>query len=127
MNPREFFRRAFLFIFLMAPVTVLAQGSHHDYEENEANVTVSPALLESLEFRALNFSRGGRATAGVGVPSQPLVYYFGGTGGGVWKTTDAGNNWTNVTDPATDEVTYALEVFNDSDLSELGWHHPQSD
>jgi photosystem II stability/assembly factor-like uncharacterized protein len=34
----------------------------------------------------------------VGVPQQPLVFYFGATGGGVWKTTDAGNSWRNVSD-----------------------------
>ena len=33
-----------------------------------------------------------------GVASQPLVYYFGGTGGGVWKTTDGGINWEPITD-----------------------------
>jgi photosystem II stability/assembly factor-like uncharacterized protein len=59
---------------------------------------VDHALLEGLEFRDVGFSRGGRSTAAVGVPGQPLVYYFGGTGGGVFKTTDAGNNWKNVTD-----------------------------
>ena len=78
--------------------SVFAQGSHHDYEENPANVTVDPALLGGLEFRDVGFTRGGRSTAAVGVPGQPLVYYFGGTGGGVFKTTDAGNNWENVTD-----------------------------
>jgi hypothetical protein len=42
--------------------------------------------------------RGGRAAAVAGVPSQPLTYYFGATGGGVWKTTDGGANWRNVSD-----------------------------
>ena len=51
-----------------------------------------------MEFRTVGFSRGGRSTAVTGVPGQPLVYYFGGTGGGVFKTVDAGHNWKNVTD-----------------------------
>src|SRR5207245_9699039 len=42
--------------------------------------------------------RGGRVGAGAGVPRQPYVYYFGGTGGGVWKTTDGGIRWLNVSD-----------------------------
>ena len=42
--------------------------------------------------------RGGRSTAVAGVASQPMVYYFGGTGGGVWKTTDGGINWEPITD-----------------------------
>ncbi len=75
-----------------------AQGSHSDYEENAENVQVDHALFEGMEFRAVGFSRGGRSTAATGVSGQPLVYYFGGTGGGVFKTSDAGNNWTNVTD-----------------------------
>ena len=77
---------------------VFSQGSHDDYEENAGNVVVDHALLEGLEFRDVGFTRGGRSTAAVGVPGQPLVYYFGGTGGGVFKTADAGNNWENVTD-----------------------------
>ena len=77
---------------------LLAQGSYHDYEENAANVKVDPSLIDNLKFRDINFARGGRSTAVTGVPGQPLVYYFGGTGAGVWKTEDAGINWTNVSD-----------------------------
>jgi photosystem II stability/assembly factor-like uncharacterized protein len=63
------------------------------------NVTVDPALFESLKFRNLTvFSRGGRVTAVMGVPSNPQLYYMGSTGGGVWQTTDAGATWTNISD-----------------------------
>jgi photosystem II stability/assembly factor-like uncharacterized protein len=75
-----------------------AQGSYNDYVEDPANVKVDPNLLSGLKYRDLGFSRGGRSTAATGVAGQPLVYYFGGTGGGVFKTLDAGNTWTNVTD-----------------------------
>jgi photosystem II stability/assembly factor-like uncharacterized protein len=77
---------------------VRAQGSYNDYVEDPANVKVDPSFLAGLKFRDVGFSRGGRSTAVSGVPGQPLVYYFGGTGGGVFKTLDAGNTWTNVTD-----------------------------
>ena len=90
-----------VFLMLCAPASAAlsaAQGSYHDYEENAENVQVDHALFEGMEFRAIGFSRGGRSTAATGVSGQPLVYYFGGTGGGVFKTSDAGNNWTNVTD-----------------------------
>ncbi len=85
---------------LLAAPLALGQGSHRDYEEHfdEANVTVPPEYFEDMQFRAVGFTRGGRSTAAVGVPGDPLTYYFGGTGGGVYKTTDAGHNWTNVTD-----------------------------
>lgn len=85
---------------VLAAPPVLAQGSHRDYDDHfdEANVTVPPEYYEAMEFRAVGFTRGGRSTAAVGVPGDPLTYYFGGTGGGVFKTTDAGHNWTNVSD-----------------------------
>ncbi len=51
-----------------------------------------------LAYRSIGPFRGGRVTAVAGVPSQPLVYYFGATGGGVWKTTDGGINWQPVSD-----------------------------
>ena len=84
--------------FVASAALAAAQGSYNDYEENADNVQVDHALFEGMEFRAVGFSRGGRSTAATGVSGQPLVYYFGGTGGGVFKTSDAGNNWTNVTD-----------------------------
>jgi photosystem II stability/assembly factor-like uncharacterized protein len=80
------------------PGLLRAQGSYSDYVENPANVEVDAAFFAGMKFRDIGFSRGGRSTAATGVPGQPLVYYFGGTGGGVFKTVDAGNNWTNVTD-----------------------------
>ncbi len=90
---------ALAIFFTLASVSPLvAQGSSSDYEENEANVTVSPSLLEGMKFRLINFSRGGRATAVAGVRGQPLIYYLGAGGGGVWKTTDGGNHWQNVSD-----------------------------
>ena len=46
-----------------------------------------------LAYRQIGPFRGGRAAAVAGVPTQPFVYYFGATGGGVWKTTDGGVTW----------------------------------
>jgi photosystem II stability/assembly factor-like uncharacterized protein len=54
--------------------------------------------LKDLKYREIGPFRGGRADAAAGVASQPNVYYFGATGGGVWKTTDGGANWTPVSD-----------------------------
>src|SRR5687767_11015450 len=56
------------------------------------------APLKGLHWRSIGPYRGGRVTAAAGVTSQPNVYYFGATGGGVWKTTDGGVNWTPVSD-----------------------------
>src|SRR5215207_6941388 len=54
--------------------------------------------LRPLAYRQIGPFRGGRVTAVAGVTSQPFVYYFGATGGGVWKTTDGGVNWEPVSD-----------------------------
>ena len=65
----------------------------------QQNVTVDPAFFAGLSMRNLTvFSRGGRSTAVAGVVSNQQLYYMGSTGGGVWKTTDAGTTWTNISD-----------------------------
>jgi photosystem II stability/assembly factor-like uncharacterized protein len=49
-------------------------------------------------FRSIGPYRGGRSAAVAGVPGDPLTWYFGGTGGGVFKSTDGGNSWSSVSD-----------------------------
>lgn len=55
-------------------------------------------LYSSLEFRNIGPFRGGRASTVTGVPGKPNLYYFGASGGGVWKTKDGGQTWTNISD-----------------------------
>lgn len=59
---------------------------------------VSPGPYEGMKFRQIGPYRGGRVTAVAGVATQPETYYFGATGGGVYKTTDGGLNWVPITD-----------------------------
>jgi photosystem II stability/assembly factor-like uncharacterized protein len=59
---------------------------------------VALSLLASLEWRAIGPFRGGRMVAVAGDPVNPQVFYFGSTGGGVWKTTDGGQYWENISD-----------------------------
>ncbi len=58
----------------------------------------NPALWSGMKYRMIGPDRGGRVTAVTGVPSQPYTFYMGSTGGGVWKTTDAGHSWVNISD-----------------------------
>jgi photosystem II stability/assembly factor-like uncharacterized protein len=60
----------------------------------------APNKFKPLQYRLIGPYRGGRVTAVAGVAGQPLVYYFGATGGGVWKTTDGGANWEPMSDAA---------------------------
>ncbi|MCA8949819.1 MAG: hypothetical protein KDE27_09980 [Planctomycetes bacterium] len=53
---------------------------------------------DALEYRCIGPSRGGRVTAVAGVEQQPGTFYMGATGGGVWKTSDWGQQWRNVSD-----------------------------
>src|SRR5438874_6262129 len=65
---------------------------------SELQSVIDPSLLNSLEWRLIGPYRGGRVVAVAGDPVHPLVFYFGSTGGGVWKTEDAGQYWQNVSD-----------------------------
>src|SRR5579864_4764273 len=65
---------------------------------NAADSQYNSALWSGMRYRLIGPYRGGRVTTVTGVPSQPLTFYMGSTGGGVWKTTDAGHNWINVSD-----------------------------
>ena len=68
-----------------------------------APVIAAPPLYDQNQWSGLHYRevgpwRGGRVTAVTGVPSQPFTFYMGTVGGGVWKTINAGYNWTNTTD-----------------------------
>jgi len=60
--------------------------------------SVDPKLYEGMRWRSVGPMRGGRSLAIVGSTQRPNEYYFGATGGGVWKTTNGGTSWTPVSD-----------------------------
>jgi photosystem II stability/assembly factor-like uncharacterized protein len=55
-------------------------------------------LAEALHFRLIGPHRGGRVVAVAGHPIDPMTFYFGACAGGVWKTTDGGVTWENISD-----------------------------
>jgi photosystem II stability/assembly factor-like uncharacterized protein len=55
-------------------------------------------LIDQLQYRCIGPFRGGRSAAATGVTGNPMLYYFGACGGGVWKTDDAGSTWENISD-----------------------------
>ena len=69
-------------------------------QEGEAgpNIVYDPALYQAMDYRSIGPARGGRVTAVAGVRDEIFTFYMGSTGGGVWKTTDAGTTWNNVSD-----------------------------
>ena len=62
------------------------------------NVVYDPSLFSDLEYHWIGPARGGRVTAVTGVRGRQGTYYMGSTGGGVFKTTDYGESWLNVSD-----------------------------
>ncbi|MGB7296526.1 MAG: hypothetical protein WBC70_13140 [Candidatus Aminicenantales bacterium] len=66
--------------------------------ERSGPVSFNPILYKAMEWRLIGPFRGGRVTAVGGLPNRPYIYYFGATGGGVWKTEDGGLSWTCVSD-----------------------------
>jgi len=68
------------------------------YSQNSTAPPKPADLIKALQYRNIGPYRGGRCAAVTGVPSQPFVYYFGATGGGIWKTTDGGINWESISD-----------------------------
>ena len=64
----------------------------------KASENLAVDYFKNLKYRNVGPTRGGRVTTVHGVESQENVFYMGTTGGGLWKTTDFGNNWSNISD-----------------------------
>lgn len=88
---RIFVVPAFLFAILLLPAA-----------SPDAEV-VDEQDLQALSYRLVGPFRGGRVTAVAGVRQEPATFYMGGTGGGVWKTTDNGLTWNNISDQRPDD------------------------
>lgn len=62
------------------------------------SINLSAQDFSAFEYRNAGPYRGGRVTAVAGIVSEPGTFYFGATGGGVWKTQDYGTSWRNISD-----------------------------
>ena len=71
--------------------------------------------LKELKYRNIGPFRGGRAVAVVGVTTQPSTYYFGATGGGIWKTTDSGATWASISDGQLKSGSVGALAVSESD------------
>jgi len=75
--------------------------------------------LKGLEWREIGPFRGGRVTAVTGVVGKPMLYYMGATGGGVWKTGNAGITWENISDEFFKVGTIGAVAVSQSDNNVL--------
>ena len=90
----------FLFLILLIVETAQAQ-------------TYDESLYDALEYRLVGPFRGGRSAAVTGVPNKPNLFYFGATGGGVWRTQNGGRTWENISDGYFGGSIGAIEVAGD--------------
>jgi photosystem II stability/assembly factor-like uncharacterized protein len=71
--------------------------------------------LKELKYRNIGPFRGGRAVAVAGVTTQPNTYFFGATGGGIWKTNDSGATWLAVSDGQLKSGSVGALAVSESD------------
>ena len=83
-------------ILLLSCLVAIPAWSQMD--QNEASAPSLADQFEGMEWRNIGPFRGGRSNAVSGVIGQDRTYYTGYTGGGVWKTDDAGQHWRNISD-----------------------------
>ena len=84
-----------MFFVVIVTITSIAFQTNSVTAQSGVNAGVYDSVLQ---WRNIGPFRGGRSLAVAGHHSQRLTYYFGATGGGVWKTTNAGESWFNVSD-----------------------------
>ena len=72
-------------------------------------------MFGGLKWRSIGPDRGGRSTAVAGSAARPLEYYFGATGGGLWKTTDGGTTWTPAADKFLKSSSVGAVAVSESD------------
>lgn len=85
--------------------------------------------LSPVKWRNVGPSRGGRSVTATGVVGNPLIYYMGTVGGGVWKTEDAGQSWFNISDSYFKTSSVGAVAVSESDPNMvyvgMGEHAPR--
>jgi photosystem II stability/assembly factor-like uncharacterized protein len=105
----------FLALAMIATTFSFAQKKKPIETKPVAPSVYDATLLSSVKYRLLGPFRGGRSGAVAGSYKTKNTFYFGATGGGVWKSTDAGNNWKNVSDKYFGSSIGAVEVAPSND------------
>ncbi len=84
-----------LLLIVMIPITIT---SFSQKKQPVAAINDDSILFSKVKYRSIGPYRGGRSGAAVGDTKNKNTFYFGSTGGGVWKTIDGGSNWKNISD-----------------------------
>jgi len=87
------------YIFIILSLIFSFNGeSRVDFSKKKDNNLIDSVLFEIGNWRDIGPFRGGRSTASTGITDDDQIYYMGTTGGGLWKTVDAGISWKNISD-----------------------------
>ena len=78
-------------------------------------VTPLDSIYQGIKWRNIGPTRGGRSVTSCGVVNDPLTYYMGSTGGGIWKTSNGGVSWKNVSDGQLKTGTVGAIAVAESD------------
>ncbi len=84
--------------FLLRALFVLSLGLQPLFAQVTPRADDINTVMKAVRWRSIGPFRGGRSVAVAGVPGAPTTYYMGTTGGGLWKTTDSGISWRNISD-----------------------------
>jgi photosystem II stability/assembly factor-like uncharacterized protein len=95
---RQNVRRMLVGLNVALALISFAAISHAQSSGPDAAKRYDPSLFNALRWRSIGPDRGGRSISCAGSTSRPFEYYFGATGGGLWKTIDGGVTWKPVTD-----------------------------
>lgn len=97
-------------MLLLATTLVISPAHSQRRNKKQSSPEYPQELYSSLEYRLIGPFRGGRSGTVAGVPGEPNLYYFGATGGGVWRTKDGGRTWENISDGYFGGSIGAVEV-----------------
>ena len=111
MRRRSPFRSLIALSLVMLPSATSAQT--HPATTDVAGIDA--ARLTGMRYRMIGPARGGRVTAVTGVNQEPHTFYMGASGGGVWKTTDAGITWHSVSNQSFATASIGALDVADSD------------
>jgi len=101
----------FIFLSIVGSLTVIAQKKDKTIATPAVKeISNDAALISKVKYRSIGPFRGGRSAAVTGSYKNKTTFYFGGTGGGVFKTTDGGSNWKNISDKYFGGTMGALAV-----------------
>src|SRR5271154_1218445 len=88
----------FFLVIMLLPGLLPAQKMAAQARASSHVDPIDSFFLAPLKYRCIGPFRGGRVDAVSGSLTNKNIFYFGATGGGLWKTTDGGSNWKNVSD-----------------------------